>query len=340
MRVQHRNGAYEIEFASRSEVPGFLPEDAAVITDENVAALYSDWIGKRRQLIIPAGEEQKNLARFTQILEWLAESGHHRRQPIVALGGGVIGDLVGYIAASYMRGVPLVQVPTTLLAQVDSSVGGKVGVDLPQGKNLAGAFYPPHLVVVCMDALATLDERQFRNGMAEVWKYGFIRDLELVQQLSERALDQQDPNLGPIVHQCIAHKRQVVQDDEFETTGLRATLNFGHTVGHALEQLTDYKEFLHGEAISIGMVAEARIGERLGVAEVGTVEAVAHCLEMQGLPVDHPILDDASRIIESMRRDKKAGPSLLAMSLLTRIGECKLIEGVDPAAVESGLKER
>jgi 3-dehydroquinate synthase len=337
MIVEHSRGQYEIQFIPLAELPEALPADAAIITDENVFNLHRHWIKERPALVLPAGEETKDLKSFGHCLEWLAHRAYSRSSAIVALGGGVIGDLAGFVAASYMRGVPYIQVPTTLLAQVDSSVGGKVGVDLPQGKNLAGAFHPPQRVVICIDSLKTLDHRQFVNGMAEVWKYGFIADEELVGELAVMELDASHPQLEAIVRRCVRHKRDIVQADEYETNGIRATLNFGHTVGHAIEQATNYREYLHGEAISIGMVVEALLGERVGLTVPGTHRVVREHLERQGLPVRSEILGNARHLIEVMKRDKKASRGGLAFSLLTKVGECKLVSGIPEAEVESTL---
>jgi len=332
MTVTHRLGAYDIEFVSPSDLGQRLPGDAVVITDENIARLYPELIAPYASIAVPAGESEKNLGRFTAVVEWLAARPTARNATLVALGGGVIGDLAGYVAASYMRGVRYIQVPTTLLAQVDSSVGGKVGVDLPQGKNLVGAFYPPDAVYISTALLKTLDDRQFANGMAEVWKYGFIMDADLVEQLKDGTLE-----LDAIVERCVRHKKHVVENDEFERTGLRATLNFGHTIGHAIEQVTNYERYLHGEAISIGMVLEARLGERIGLAKAGTAQQVEACLAQAGLPVSSEIVKDADLLIDVMRRDKKASSGKLAFSLLTEIGRCKLIEDVPQREVEAVL---
>jgi 3-dehydroquinate synthase len=250
----------------------------------------------------------------------------------VALGGGVVGDLAGFVAATYMRGVPLVQIPTSLLAQVDSSVGGKVGIDLPEGKNMVGAFYPPERVSICTETLDTLSQREFDNGMAEVWKAGFILDRSLVDRLVAKSLTRDE-----MVQRCIEIKRQVVEADEFETNGERAKLNFGHTVGHAVEKLTGYGPVLHGEAISIGMVIEARLGEAIGLSEPGTHDAVEECLGSQGLPTTSLVLRNIDMLIETMRRDKKASGGRLAFSLLTHIGGCKLVEDVPESDVRKVL---
>lgn len=337
MTVTHRLGSYEIEFVSASDLSGRLPADAILITDENIAGLYPHVIAPYASYVMPAGESEKNLSRFGEIVEWLAARPTPRNATLVALGGGVIGDLVGYVAASYMRGVRYIQVPTTLLAQVDSSVGGKVGVDLPQGKNLVGAFYPPNAVYVSTALLKTLDDRQFVNGMAEVWKYGFIMDADLVTQLSQERLHRDHLQLDAVVEKCIAHKRHVVENDEFERNGLRATLNFGHTIGHAIEQVTRYERYLHGEAIAIGMVLEARLSEQIGLCPSGTARQVEDLLREAGLPVNSEVVKDGATLIDVMRRDKKASSGKLAFSLLTEIGRCKLIEDVPQGDVEAVL---
>lgn len=339
MTVTHSKGSYEIHFARLSELSIHLPTDCPILTDTNVGSIFPDLLKGRPALQLPPGEEQKTLARFSEAIEWLASQRVSRSATIIALGGGVIGDLVGYVAASYMRGIKFIQVPTTILAQVDSSIGGKVGVDLPQGKNLVGAFHPPSSVVICTDALSNLDERQFTNGMAEVWKYGFIRDPELVEELRELNLNPSHPQLEAIVRRCIRHKRDVVEADEMETSGLRATLNFGHTIGHAIEQATGYTEYLHGEAISIGMVAEAQLSENIGLAEKGTTHIVQTSLASQGLPTKLKEVIPTNTLIQAMKLDKKAKSGKLAFSLLTRIGECKLVEDVPERDTELALAE-
>jgi 3-dehydroquinate synthase len=334
--ITHRNGSYEIKFRALSDALANLPEDGRVITDELVAASLS--LGERISIPVfglPPGEGSKSIEAFEKCLNWLANSGASRKTSVIALGGGVIGDLAGYLAASYMRGVPFIQVPTTLLAQVDSSVGGKVGIDLAAGKNLAGAFYPPSRVEICPDALSTLPGRQIRNGMAEVLKYGFIMDAPLLELCGPSDFDR---NSGELVRRCIDLKRQVVEADEFETNGTRATLNFGHTIGHALEQMTGYGPLLHGEAISIGMIAEARLGERLEITEGGTSDQVAGFLRAWDLPDHHPLLAEAGPMLAAMRRDKKAHGGRLAFSLLTKIGECKLVTDLHDQDVVEALK--
>jgi 3-dehydroquinate synthase len=331
--VHHHSGSYDVDFLPLAQALQELPPDAFVITDQNVAEHYEALVpSELPRLVLPPGETTKSLIWLERIASWLAESGASRKSTLVALGGGVIGDLVGFAAATYMRGVGYVQVPTTLLAQVDSSVGGKVAVDIPQGKNLLGAFHAPLRVTIDPATLGTLSLRQRRNGMAEVWKTGFIMDPALVEDLAASRLADEE-----IIRTCVAHKAAIVGQDEFETKGLRATLNFGHTIGHAIEQLTGYRTLLHGEAISIGMVGEALLGEQLGVTQPGTAKVVRERLEQAGLPVRMPALEPDS-LVKVMRKDKKATGHRLAFSLLTQIGGCKLVENVDDKEVVRALQ--
>ncbi len=334
MTVRHHTGEYEITFVGLPEAVAALPADAIVVTDENVNAAWGEALGPdRRKVILPPGEASKSLETYGAALSKLAECRASRRTTIVAFGGGVIGDLAGFLAATYMRGVPFIQIPTTLLSQVDSSVGGKVGIDLPEGKNLVGAFYPPSKVWICLETLGTLDKRQINNGMAEVWKYGFIMDEPFLRQLEEAPHD-----YASIVQHCITLKAQVVEEDEFETLGRRAILNYGHTVGHAIEQVTHYGPILHGEAISIGMTVEARLGERLGVSPIGTQKRVATLLQKQGLPTTNPILSSVDALLDAMRKDKKAIGGSMAFSLLTHMGGCRLVNNVAESDVRTALQ--
>jgi 3-dehydroquinate synthase len=325
MIVQHSQGSYEISFHSYSIANGIT------VTDENVAGLYPSQVPSD-SIIIPAGESSKNLSTYSFICQELLKRGATRKSQLVALGGGVIGDLVGFVAATYMRGIPFVQVPTTLLAQVDSSVGGKVGIDLPEGKNLVGSFYAPQQVIVDTSFLNTLPERQLQCGLAEVIKYGWIVDPDLL-----KATNRHDWERFETVSRCIQLKAQVVVEDEFETKGIRVWLNFGHTIGHAIEQLTEYKVHTHGEAISIGMVIETRIAELLGFAEVGLTDQVADSLRFHGLPtkIDPDLSVDS--LIRVMRLDKKSDSGELAMSLVQKAGVCQLVKNVPQQVVREAL---
>lgn len=337
LRINHRLGDYEV--ANESLADAFADRaDAFVITDENVLRLWGHCFGAARHLAVPAGESSKSIEIYGQVLRWLADQGAKRSDSIVAFGGGVVGDLAGFAAASYMRGIRLIQVATTLLAMVDSSVGGKVGIDLPQGKNLVGAFYPPQHVSLCLETLSTLPKREFMNGAAEIWKYGAILDEDLLQTLERQPLGLGDERLPEIVMRCVGLKKRVVEQDEFETTGLRAVLNFGHTVGHAIERTTGYGPILHGEAVAIGMVVEARIGERMDLSPKGVAERLATGLKHQGLPVRLPQVPLAT-LVDTMRLDKKASREGLAFALLTGYGSCKLVSNVPEPVVLECLQE-
>ncbi|MBI5708426.1 MAG: 3-dehydroquinate synthase [Armatimonadetes bacterium] len=338
LQIKHFRGRYSVHFCSAKQALAGLSESAFVITDENVRNAWSSLLeGFSKVLVLPPGEPTKSAESLQTLWDWLARSGADRASEVAALGGGVIGDLAGFAAATYMRGVPFIQVPTTLLAQVDSSVGGKVGIDLPSGKNLAGAFWPPKGVFIAQEFLTTLPERQFVNGLAEVWKTAFIMDAGLLEVLDRGVPSPDSPNLAEIVRRCVDDKRRVVEVDEEDRSGRRAILNFGHTVGHALEHATGYSDLLHGEAVAIGMVAEAAIGEALGVAENGAREAIEERLARCGLPTRHPILRDPEPLIEAMLRDKKTEQGSLAMALVTRLGECKLVNQIPKDVVSSVL---
>ena len=322
MTIRHSGGSYEVVATTIREAVRNLPHDCRIVTDANVAFMLPKGVPA---LVLPPGEATKSLAAFGQALGWLAQTRASRKTTVVALGGGVVGDLTGFVAAAYMRGVPLLQIPTTLLAMVDSSVGGKVAIDLPEGKNLAGAFWPPTEVRLPLDALESLPPRHRTNGMAEVLKYGFIMDAPLL----DAPLD---------ILRCVALKAQVVEEDEYETTGRRAILNFGHTVGHAIECLTGYGPVLHGEAIAVGMAVEAVLGENLGLTERGTAQKVRETLQSHGLPTHHESVHDVESMLASMRGDKTAVGGRLAFSLLTRVGDCKLVADVPEADVRRVLE--
>lgn len=334
-RLTARHAARTVPIYLPQPPPELLPPDAHWITDENVASALSL---AADAIVLPAGETTKSLATFGHLQQELARRRVTRQDTLVAFGGGVIGDLVGFVAATYMRGIKYVQIPTSLLAMVDSSVGGKVAIDLPEGKNLVGSFYPPVAVGLNPAYLQTLPRRQIVNGMAEVWKMAFIRDADWLPELASLV---QTPDWVPdegTVIRTVRHKIEVVEADEFETNGIRATLNFGHTIGHALEQVLQYETYLHGEAISIGMVAEARLGERLGVTPTGTAQVVANLLTAGGLPTESPYLAQRSEsILSAMQSDKKNTRGSLHFSLLTEVGACTLVRDVPVDVVRKSL---
>ncbi|PKM85309.1 MAG: 3-dehydroquinate synthase [Firmicutes bacterium HGW-Firmicutes-11] len=297
----------------------------AVITDETVAALYRATLDESLQregfsptwLTIAPGEESKTVASFERLCETLASSGMRRDGLLIALGGGVTGDLAGFVAASYMRGMDIVQIPTTLLAQVDSSVGGKTGLNIPQGKNLIGAFWQPQMVIADPNFLTTLDDRQFACGMAEVVKYGAIASASLFERLDgmDRETAQQD--MENIVYRCCGIKKSIVEEDERDT-GRRMLLNFGHTFGHAIEQAGAYRTHTHGEAVAIGMVMAATLGESLGITMPGTAKRISDVLRSFYLPVECPYQIDI--LAPLLQIDKKAGIGGIRVVLLEEIG--------------------
>lgn len=293
-----------------------------VISDSNVAPLYgravSDSLeaaGFRTALhVFPAGEEQKNMQTVTAMLEACCDAGLSRSDLIVALGGGVCGDLAGFAAAVYLRGIDFVQIPTTLLAQIDSSVGGKTGCDLPAGKNLAGAFHNPRLVLIDPEVLSTLPDRYFKDGMGEAVKYGCIFSAPLFERL-----EQEDPKdfLPQLIETCVKFKRDVVERD-FKESGERMLLNFGHTLGHAIERHHNYTTVSHGEAVGMGMVAITRAAEAAGLTLPGTAHRIAGCLRKLGLPVESGL--SPARLSELAGLDKKRRGGLINLVLLKSIG--------------------
>lgn len=313
----------------------------ALITDAHVAA---HWLSPAMDALaagataprivsraIPAGETEKTRARWAELTDWLLGEGCGRDTTVVALGGGVVGDLAGFVAATYMRGVPIVQVPTTLLSMVDASIGGKTGVDTPAGKNLVGAFHDPAAVLADPMVLATLPARELRAGMAEVLKHGAIADRGYFEQAaawcadtSQRitrgvAVDWADGTVQGMVARSVAIKAAVVAEDPREA-GRRLVLNAGHTVAHALERATDFA-VAHGEAVSIGLVAEAVLAERIGVARRGTAAILRKALAGAGLPVSLPQMPPADALLAAMRADKKGRGGRLTFALLASVGE-------------------
>ena len=311
-----------------------LGHRCAVVTDTNVGREFAQRAlaslaasGFEPVLVtVPAGEESKRVARVEQCYDRLATHRLERKSFIVALGGGVVGDLAGFVAATYLRGIPFVQVPTTLLAQVDSSVGGKTGVNLKAGKNLVGAFYQPRLVLCDLDALKTLPTREYVSGLAEVIKYGIIYDAVLFTQLERnlpKLLARDAATLGLVVARCCEIKAEVVGQDETES-GLRAILNFGHTIGHAIENSSGYGKFLHGEAISIGQVAAAKLSQKVLGLPSGDATRIQSLFAKAGLPVAIK-LDPARRkkLFAAMRLDKKVSGGDVKFVLAARLGRVK-----------------
>jgi 3-dehydroquinate synthase len=293
-------------------------------------------------ITVPAGEKSKRLAVVEQCHDQLAAHRLERKSFIVALGGGVVGDLAGFVAATYLRGIPFVQAPTTLLAQVDSSVGGKTGVNLKAGKNLVGAFYQPRLVLCDLDTLKTLPEREYVSGLAEVIKYGIIYDARLFGQIEKNAgrlLKRDSRALAEVVAQCCQIKADVVGQDETES-GLRAILNYGHTVGHGIENSSGYGTYLHGEAISLGQAAAARLSRDLLGFSAVEVDRIEKLLLQVGLPVRIK-LNPAGRkkIFTAMKLDKKVSGGEIKFVLAKKIGRVTWGQNVAPEAIDRVLDE-
>jgi 3-dehydroquinate synthase len=353
--VQLGNRSYAIKIA-----PGLLKQlgrecarlklggRCAIITDTNVGKkiakpAYESLVKAGFEPIlvtVPAGEKTKRISVVEKCCDQLAAHRLERKSVIVALGGGVVGDLAGFVAATYLRGIPFVQIPTTLLAQVDSSVGGKTGVNLRAGKNLVGAFYQPRLVLCDLDTLKTLPEREFRAGLAEVIKYGIIFDAELFARLERdlpKILKRDSKTLSEIVARCCEIKAEVVSQDETES-GLRAILNFGHTIGHAIENSSGYGKFLHGEAISIGQIAAAKLSQKILGLPSEDVARIEKLFMRAGLPVQI-ILNSVQRkkLFVAMMLDKKVSGGEIKFVLAERIGNVMCGQKVFADSIEAVL---
>ncbi|MDF1628815.1 MAG: 3-dehydroquinate synthase [Alcanivoracaceae bacterium] len=312
-----------------------------VVTNEAIAPLYLDRVLASLQglqvdsMLLPDGEKYKSLSVLEKIFDRLLEGRHARTTTLIALGGGVVGDMVGFAAACYQRGVDFIQVPTTLLAQVDSSVGGKTAVNHPRGKNMIGAFHQPKAVIIDTDVLETLPAREFSAGLAEVIKYGLIRDVEFYRWLTVNidALLGRDPSaLSEAILRSCQNKAEVVVEDETEQ-GSRALLNLGHTFGHAIETATGYSAWLHGEAVATGMIMAAQLSVDLGWLPQADVDALSALLARMGLPVKPPVGMTASQCRELMALDKKVHDGSLRLVLLRSIGHAVVTADYDDAVL-------
>ena len=356
IEVQLAGGGYDILIGRglAADLSALVPSDVApsrilIVSNPSVDSLYGDTLREALEPmecevlteVVPEGEEWKTLETVEKLYDRMVEARLDRKSLMVVLGGGVVGDLAGFAAATYMRGIPFVQVPTTLLAQVDSSVGGKVGVDHPLGKNLIGAFYQP--IRVCIDPamLASLPEEQLRNGMAEVIKYGVIADeslFTLLERHSESLPGLDDAVLDDVIRRCCQIKARVVQQDARETTGLRAILNYGHTIGHAVESVTGYTRFSHGEAVSIGMVAAAKMATAMGLISPEVEARQKALLKSAGLPIGISGIEPG-HIIEAMLTDKKAVGGQARFIVPLAIGQVVVKDNVPADIVEQALRE-
>jgi shikimate kinase/3-dehydroquinate synthase len=330
-------GEYDAIVGRVSSLTNFPMQNPIIVTDENVAKFQLEKIKQvlgpeLKAVIIPAGEEYKNLETISRLWKAFLENGLDRKSTVIALGGGVLSDMAGFASSTYMRGINWVGLPTTLLSMVDASLGGKTGFDLPEGKNLIGAFYPPELVLADPQLLDTLPEAELISGMAEVVKHGIISDPELFKVCS-RGLGWVKDNLEEVVKRAMAVKIKVIEEDPYEK-GIRAALNLGHTVGHAVELVSKFK-LRHGEAIAIGTVAEAKYALRVGLTGVGLVEAVTETFKSLGLPVQIPEEMPREEIIRAMRVDKKKNAKAVRFALPVEIGKVELVEVTDLESVIS-----
>ncbi|MET0263580.1 MAG: 3-dehydroquinate synthase [Rariglobus sp.] len=337
----------DVASAVRAEVDALVAagRKVAVVTDRNLAnsqgATLAAMFGDNPTLVLAPGEETKSLTDLGRVLDFLAEHRVDRGGALFAAGGGVIGDLAGFAAASYLRGIAFYQVPTTLLSMVDSSVGGKTGINLKAGKNLVGAFHQPRGVFIGTGLLQTLPPREFAAGMAEVIKTGLLGDAKLFEQLEENTLTVNSAKLGEVIRRCCALKAGVVEADEHETAkeGGRALLNLGHTFGHAIEQVTGYGHYLHGEAVAIGLAAAARLSHKLGYIPASVVARIEAVLVAHALPVTLRDPLPLDRLMAAMARDKKVRAGELRFVVLKEPGNAATQGGVDPALAEQSFRE-
>lgn len=352
LRVNLGDRSYDISFGSclteavagQVETLGKQRRKVVILTDRNVAVhaepIWKAWFGVAPVLAVEPGEKSKSLEGLGDVLDFLAAQRVDRSGVLFVVGGGVIGDLGGFAAATWLRGIDFFQVPTTLLAMVDSSVGGKTGINLKAGKNLAGAFHQPRGVFIATELLATLPAREFAAGMAEVIKYALLGDGQLLRDLETAPLAVTSPGLAEVIRRCCAMKARIVEADERETAqqGGRALLNLGHTFGHAIEQVTGYGTYLHGEAVSIGLCAAARLSQKLGYispAEVARVDAVlaAHALPIR---LRQPL--SLAELFAAMARDKKVRAGLPRFVVLKQLGVAATQDNTDPALVEAAFR--
>ena len=316
-----------------------------LITDTGVAQAQADFIAKGFSsvptLTFAAGEKAKSLESFGRVQDFLAENRTTRQGVLWVVGGGVMGDLGGFAAASYLRGIQYVQVPTTLLAMVDSSVSGKTGINLSAGKNLVGAFHHPQAVYIAMEFLATLPPREFAAGMAEVIKYGLLGDAALFARLEQTVLTPTHADLAGVVRRCCELKAGIVRADEHELAaeGGRALLNLGHTFGHAIEQVTGYTAYLHGEAVAVGLVGAARLSQKLGLISAGEVARIERVLAAHQLPVKLREPLAVAALQAATTRDKKNRADGVRFVVLNSLGAAATRSGIPPATIEAVWRE-
>lgn len=339
-------GAGLIDGAGERIVAAGLGGKCAVVSDSTVGPLYAQRVAASLRAAgcevslheFPAGEASKSMGQAETLCRGMIEAGHDRKSFLVALGGGVTGDLAGFVAAIFFRGIPFVQVPTTIVAQVDSSVGGKTGVNTPEGKNLLGVFHQPRLVLVDPETLRTLAPREFREGFAEAIKHAAIRDAAMLDELA--ALDPASQEVpAELIARNIAIKARIVEADEFETLDLRALLNFGHTIGHGIEAAVPYGSLLHGEAIALGMRAALWLSVAKAGLEVARAEQIAALLDHFSLPARLPASISTQVVLEKLSRDKKFSRGAIRFVLLRAAGEAFVSGEITPADLAAAVEQ-
>lgn len=353
--IKERKEGYDIFIAAN--IVNSLPEYISkvyqgkkifLVSDQNVMNIYGEKIKKLladadykvTTYIVPAGEGSKSMEFLIKGYDLMLKEGFRRDNLLLAFGGGVVGDLAGFMAATFMRGIPFVQIPTTLLAQVDSSVGGKTAVNHPTGKNLIGSFYQPDLVLIDPILLATLPMRELKTGLAEVIKHGFIADIELMEFLKnkkEAILNYQVEPLSNIIHSSCLIKSKIVSQDEKEK-GKRALLNYGHTIAHALEAVTEYRKYNHGEAVAVGMIGAAEISYHLGLIESSELDYIRDLIKDYGLPLSFQYGEDKNQVYERLYYDKKIKNNKIRWILLQELGEAYIAEDISNNTIKKVLE--
>ncbi len=324
----------------------FPYEQRLVLTNTTIYALHSDRIlslvdGDRdRVVIIEDGERYKNLQSFAEVHTRLLELEFNRKSLLIAFGGGVIGDLAGFVASTYQRGIDFVQIPTTLLAQVDSSVGGKTAVNHPLGKNMIGTFYQPKRVLIDLSLLKTLPQREYISGLAEVLKYGFIQDAEFLEWMRvhyEEILGKESDTVAEMIYRSCSYKKEIVDQDERES-GIRATLNLGHTFGHAIEKLMKYQGILHGEAVAIGINMAGYLSCRMGLIDKKDQLYITSLLHLFGLPCEAPVAFDIHAFLNAMRLDKKNTTNKIRFVLFESVGKAMITDDIPEAYIIEAIE--
>lgn len=336
-----RNGLIDADVINRF----ITSKQVLIVTNRTIAPLYLSFLQSTlssRQcdvILLEDGEEHKNQRSLFAIYDSLIQNKHHRDTSIIALGGGVIGDITGFAASTYQRGVPFIQIPTTLLAQVDASVGGKTAINHPAGKNMIGSFYQPQAVIMDLNTLRTLPEREFRSGVAEMIKYALLvggNFLKLIQEVLRQGLTVDNPQLPLLIAECCRIKAKIVEQDEKES-GQRALLNLGHTFAHALETYTNYQRWLHGEAVAIGLYCVSVLSEKMGLLDKSVVGQVEQMLIDAGLPHKIPSTIDLSKLRDLMSLDKKIKNNCLRFVVIKKPGVCYLDDSVTEDCLHSTL---